>query len=187
MSPGAAILAAWLVWLVSWILAAGWSARTAARAELGVESPTRVITFIGIVTMGFGWSPFSAPLWQTDETTGWICFALVLGGFAFAWWARVHLGNLWSGWVARKEGHRIIDTGPYAVVRHPIYSGILFSAFATALERARIECLAGALILLIGLSIRSKIEERFLSSELGAESYAAYRARVPMLIPFIKR
>ena len=54
------------------------------------------------------------------------------GGRAF------HLGRLWSGSITRKEGHRVVDTGPYALVRHPIYTGLIFALLATAIAQATV-------------------------------------------------
>ncbi|HYD86356.1 MAG TPA: isoprenylcysteine carboxylmethyltransferase family protein [Vitreimonas sp.] len=187
MSPSAAIVAAWIFWLVSWILAAGWSARTASRADLGAQSPSRVLTLAAVVMMIAAYWP--APwgvLWTTPVVIGWAMLALAVIGFAFAWAARLHLGPLWSDAAAPTEAHRIVDTGPYGIVRHPVYAGLLLAALATAIERGRIEALAGALVLVAAVSLRAKLEERFLRRDLGAEAYASYRARVPMLLPFAK-
>jgi protein-S-isoprenylcysteine O-methyltransferase Ste14 len=112
--------------------------------------------------------------------------ALTLAGFAFCWWARIHLGRLWSGHITRKEGHRIIDTGPYAFVRHPIYTGIILASFATAIEKGTAVALTGAAIMTIGWYIKARIEERFLREELGAADYDSYAHRVAMLVPFVK-
>jgi protein-S-isoprenylcysteine O-methyltransferase Ste14 len=54
-----------------------------------------------------------------------------VSGFAFSWWARIVLGRLWSSGVTRKTDHRIVTTGPYKVVRHPIYSGIIIAVLAS--------------------------------------------------------
>jgi protein-S-isoprenylcysteine O-methyltransferase Ste14 len=70
-------------------------------------------------------------------------------GFApslFLWWARIHLGRLWSDWLPKKAGHRVVDTGPYRLVRHPIYLGLMFAAFATAIEKGSSFALFGAAI-----------------------------------------
>ena len=91
---------------------------------------------------------------------------------------------LWSGTITRKQDHRIVDTGPYALVRHPIYTGLLLAGFATAIARGRWEALIGAALFALGCWIKARQEERFLSEELGHE-YAAYRKRVPMLVPFL--
>jgi protein-S-isoprenylcysteine O-methyltransferase Ste14 len=113
-------------------------------------------------------------------------FLLVVLGLAFTWTARLHLGPLWSSTAAPTEEHRIVDTGPYGIVRHPVYAGLLLAVIATAIERGRIEAVAAAFVLIASLSLRAKLEERFLRRDLGDEAYGAYRARVPMLIPFAK-
>jgi protein-S-isoprenylcysteine O-methyltransferase Ste14 len=187
LSPGAAIVAAWLVWLVTWILAAGWSARTASHHDLGAESPSRVLTLAAIVMLVAAYWPLQwGVLWVAPAALGWAMFTLVVLGLGFTWAARLHLGPLWSSTSAPTEDHRIVDTGPYGVVRHPVYAGLLLAAIATAVERGRIEAVAGALVLIAGVSLRAKLEERFLRRDLGDEGYSAYRRRVPMLIPFAK-
>jgi protein-S-isoprenylcysteine O-methyltransferase Ste14 len=113
-------------------------------------------------------------------------FALVAAGLLFTWAARLHLGPLWSSTSAPTEDHRIVDSGPYGVVRHPVYAGLLLAVIATAVERGRIEAIAGALVLIAGVSLRAKLEERFLRRDLGDDAYTSYRRRVPMLLPFTK-
>jgi protein-S-isoprenylcysteine O-methyltransferase Ste14 len=102
---------------------------------------------------------------------------------AFAWWARLHLGRLWSSSVTKKTGHRVIDSGPYGLVRHPIYAGFLLSIAATSAELGAIYSSAGVLFFVAGFWIKARLEERFLSAELGEGDYDAYRRRVPMLLP----
>jgi protein-S-isoprenylcysteine O-methyltransferase Ste14 len=187
LTPNAAIAATWLIWLVTWILAAGWSARVAAHHDLGAESPSRVLTLAAIVMMLMAYWPVRwGILWATPEAIGWSMFLLVVLGLAFTWTARLHLGPLWSSTAAPTEEHRIVDTGPYGIVRHPVYAGLLLAVIATAIERGRIEAVAAAFVLIASLSLRAKLEERFLRRDLGDEAYGAYRARVPMLIPFAK-
>lgn len=187
MSAGAAIVAAWLVWLVTWVMAAGWSARTASHHDLGAESPSRVLTLAALVMLIASYYPVGfAVLWKTPAAPGWAMFALVAAGLLFTWAARLHLGPLWSSTSTPTEDHRIVDTGPYGIVRHPVYAGLLLAAMATAAERGRIEAIAGALVLIAGVSLRAKLEERFLRRDLGDDAYAAYRRRVPMLLPFTK-
>ena len=187
LTPNAAIVATWLIWLVTWILAAGWSARVAAHHDLGAESPSRVLTLTAIVMMLMAYWPVRwGILWATSEAIGWSMFLLVVLGLAFTWTARLHLGPLWSSTAAPTEEHRIVDTGPYGIVRHPVYAGVLLAVIATAAERGRIEAVAAAFVLIASLSLRAKLEERFLRRDLGDEAYGAYRARVPMLIPFAK-
>jgi len=187
MSPGAATAAAWVVWLIVWVLAAGWSARTASHHDLGAESPSRVLTLAAVVMiLASYWPVPGAVLWTLPIEVSWALFGLVLLGLAFTWAARLHLGPLWSSTSAPTEDHRIVDTGPYGIVRHPVYAGLLLAALATAVERGRLEAVAGALVLVAAVSLRAKLEERFLRRDLGDEAYSSYRRRVPMLIPFAK-
>lgn len=187
MNPSGAIVAAWLVWLVTWIMAAGWSARVASHHDLGAESPSRVLTLAALIMIAASYYPVpSAVLWTTPAPVAWALFALVVTGLGFTWAARLHLGPLWSSTSAPTEGHRIVDTGPYGVVRHPVYAGLLLAALATAAARGRIEALAGVLALIAAIALRAKLEERLLRRDLGEEAYSRYRARVPMLIPFAR-
>ncbi|MBK6704841.1 MAG: isoprenylcysteine carboxylmethyltransferase family protein [Caulobacteraceae bacterium] len=107
-------------------------------------------------------------------------------------WARLYLGGApasgpaWSSTSAPTQGHRIVDSGPYAIVRHPVYAGLLLAAAATAGESGRLEAVAGAAVLVAAISLRAKLEERFLRRDLGDDPYTNYRRRVPMLMPFAK-
>jgi protein-S-isoprenylcysteine O-methyltransferase Ste14 len=187
MSPNAFIAAAWIVWLFTWILAAGWSARTASHHDLGAESPSRVLTLAAVVMILASYWPLpEAVLWTMSSPGNWVMAGLVVLGLGFTWAARLHLGPLWSSTSAPTEDHRIVETGPYGVVRHPVYAGLLLAVFATAIERGRLEAIAGALVLIAAISLRAKLEERFLRRDLGDDAYTSYRRRVPMLIPFTK-
>jgi protein-S-isoprenylcysteine O-methyltransferase Ste14 len=116
-----------------------------------------------------------------------VCIAFEAAGFGLCWWARLHLGKLWSSNVTRKEGHRVVDTGPYGLVRHPIYTGILTALWATAAAKGTILGLVGAAVLTGGMWMKARLEESWLTKELGEEAYGAYRKRVPMLVPFWPR
>lgn len=187
MTPQLALIYLWFIWIASWLIAAFWSDRSAKRPALREEILYRVITLVGaVVLFGITTRSYHGPLrlWSLDRTTNWALFGVCVVGFVFCWWARIHLGRLWSGWVSKKAGHRIIDTGPYGIVRHPIYTGLILSVLATAAMKGTSVALLGAAIMTLGFWIKARLEERFLRDELGAESYDAYRRRVPMLIPF---
>ena len=179
MQPLAAIGLTWFAWVVSWALAAVWVNRTVGKAPGRAEVQSRLTVAAGAALLF--WDYKDSP--GIAETVGWLLLGVVIAGLAFAWWARVHLGRLWSGRVTRKEGHRVVDTGPYALVRHPIYTGVILSALATGIAETRILALLGAVVIAIGFSLRARLEERFLAAELGP-AYEAYAKRVPMLIPF---
>ena len=189
------ILAIWFVWGVVWIAAWLWADRTVARPARRAEAPYRIVNilgFAGIFGDGFlrrsgsitAWRPILPPLWRTPPALGWAMVALALAGLVLAIGARVTLGRLWSAAVTRKAGHRIVDSGPYALVRHPIYTALIMGAAALAVAKATPIALLGLAAIIIGYTLKARVEERFLSAELGAADYADYRARVPMLVPF---
>jgi protein-S-isoprenylcysteine O-methyltransferase Ste14 len=80
----------------------------------------------------------------------------------------------------------MITAGPYRLVRHPIYSGLLLSVFATAVLFSTGAAVAGAAAIVVAVVVKARIEEQFLRSELGDERYASYARRVPMLVPFTR-
>jgi protein-S-isoprenylcysteine O-methyltransferase Ste14 len=185
MQPIVAINTLWAFWVLSWVLASAWSARTEARPGGFRGLPYYIFTVAG-GAMLFGLQPRWQDSLPIDGPLGWLLVALAIAGFLFSWWARLHLGALWSGTVTRKEGHHVIDTGPYGFVRHPIYTGIILASFATAAAKATPIALAGAATMTLGWYLKARLEERFLREELGADAYGAYAARVPMLVPFVK-
>ena len=187
MSPVEATFTAWGAWTLSWIAAAFWSDRAEKRPARSEEWLYRIVTFAGAFLLfrpAFPHAGAGYPLWTIGPAAQWALFWVVLVGLAFAWWARLRLGRLWSSSVTKKAGHHVVDTGPYAIVRHPIYTGILLAAAATAGQQGTLRGVAGMLALALGFWIKARLEERFLSEQLGAADYAAYRRRVPMLTPF---
>ena len=164
-----------------------WSAPAAGRARWRAQAPNLAVTAMGFVFLFSqkGGSPLVlVRLWETPQELAWAMVAFTALGFAFCWWARLHLGPLWSGTVTRKADHLIVDTGPYRWVRHPIYTGILAGAAGLAILDGTAGALVGLGLLSLGLAMKARLEEGFLKAELGADPYRAYAARVPMLIPW---
>jgi protein-S-isoprenylcysteine O-methyltransferase Ste14 len=102
----------------------------------------------------------------------------------FAWWARLHLGTLWSGDVTRKADHLIVDTGPYRLVRHPIYTGIILALLATAAAQGTPSSFAGVVLMIAGITMKARLEEKLLCEEFDREVYDIYARHVPMRVPF---
>jgi protein-S-isoprenylcysteine O-methyltransferase Ste14 len=132
----------------------------------------RIVTILGMLLLFAARRPIGhePSLWETPLEVGWCLVGLAVIGFAFCWWARIHLGRMWSSSVARKADHHIVDTGPYALVRHPIYTGIIIAAAATAALEARAIAFAGLVLVIIGFWIKARLEERFLRNETGRRS-----------------
>jgi len=191
MTPEGTILVLWVAWLASWGVAAFWSNRTEKRGGIVAEIAFRILFWASAT---FLLAPFSdqhyaqVQFWRLDNAAlKWILVALIAAGFLFVWWARIHLGRLWSDWLTKKAGHHVVDTGPYRLVRHPIYSGLIFAAFATAIEKGTSFALFGAAILTFAFYTRARREERFLRLELGEGAYDAYARKTAMLVPFTVR
>ena len=185
--PTALLAMIWIAWLMSWVVASFWSARTQKQVMTADARTYRLPIFAG----GILFTPWIAqalgvqPLWQFG-TPGILVFAaLTLAGISFTWWARIHLGRFWSNTITRKEDHRVIDTGPYGFVRHPIYTGLIAGMLATGVAVGTVTAMLGAVLISLGMWQKARLEEGFLTTELGAEAYGRYRKRVPMLVPFL--
>lgn len=186
LTVGIAFGAMWFLWIASWLGAALWATRPAKRPALREETLYRILTIAGGVLMVIQWPRNGRPVlfWLPPLWFDWLLLLIAIGGLAFTWWARIHLGTLWSARVTRKDDHRIVDTGPYGLVRHPIYTGILIALYATVLAFPGPFNVLGAIVLTISFVVKYRLEERFLMQELGAEAYTSYRRRVPALVPF---
>jgi len=164
-----------------------WSGRTEKRAATREVWIYRIVIFAGAILV----APWTAqvlgerPTWQVGYYGAYAFVGVMLIGLALTWWARIQLGGLWSSAITRKEKHRLIESGPYAFVRHPIYTGLILALLATAAIEATLLALVGALLIVLGLWVKARAEERFLSTELAPETYESYRRRVPMLVPFL--
>jgi len=178
----------WAVWYATWLAAVVFSGRTTVQMGKGesMGGLHRAVVGVGalLLFMPERWAgPAGGALWPEPAAVKWALLILVVAAFGFCWWARLHLGRLWSGFVTLKEDHRIVDTGPYGLVRHPIYTGAIFAGVITALIKATPVALVGAALIGVGFWLTGRIEEGFLRAQLGAETYDAYSRRVPMLIP----
>ncbi|MFN2520617.1 MAG: isoprenylcysteine carboxylmethyltransferase family protein [Candidatus Limnocylindria bacterium] len=137
----------------------------------------------------FVWVPYvivalrPGPELPLSDPVRWFGLGLVLGGVAIAMWAALTLGRHFDHEVEVHEGHEVVRRGPYAIVRHPVYSGLALHNFGAFLATGNLLFLAGTLaVSLPAFYIRAKEEERLLRAKLGA-SYDDYAREVPMLIP----
>jgi protein-S-isoprenylcysteine O-methyltransferase Ste14 len=174
----------WVPFIAYWLIAAQETRQTRARVR-GAPSPIRAALYIAGGTLIF-LSPSLGPL---DDrfvpavvevgAAGWMLTVL---GMLFSIWARTSLGRNWSGRVVLKQGQELVSTGPYALVRHPIYTGLLVALTGTAVYDGSWRALLGLALFAIGFWLKARSEENLLESEFGDE-YRSYRARTPMLIP----
>ena len=118
-------------------------------------------------------------LWTTRPRRRAPFVAATIAGFAFTWWARLTIGKLWSSGVTRKAEHRVVDTGPYGLVRHPIYTGLILSAFATAFVPLTPMTLVGAALISFGFFLKARLEEQFLRGGTRARCVCGVRPSRP--------
>jgi protein-S-isoprenylcysteine O-methyltransferase Ste14 len=177
----------WLAWLAYWIIAAR-NVKPLRRQESIGSRLTHVVPLaIGALLIGSGQLPAA---WLNDRflpqsrTIYWAGTIMVAAGLAFMVWARRHLGTNWSGRVAIKQDHELIRTGPYALVRHPIYSGLLLSLLGTAIGFGQWRHALAFVFFVAAVWRKSWLEERYIA-EMFADDYAHYRARVPALVPSV--
>ena len=114
-------------------------------------------------------------------TTG---FVMVVLGLAFSAWARDVLGRNWSGRVIIQDGHQLITAGPYAYVRHPLYTGLMVGMAGMALIVGDLGSVIGFFFGLTFFLLKASREEQILESEFGVV-YASYRERTGSLLPRI--
>jgi protein-S-isoprenylcysteine O-methyltransferase Ste14 len=177
----------WIVWLMSWVAASFWSDRAQRRAPTLETWIYRVAMIAGGILLApwTGQLLDEKPIWDISYVGAYALAAVMLVGLTLTWWARIYLGPLWSSVITRKKYHKIVDTGPYAFVRHPIYCGLIIALLATAVAEGNAAALLGGGLVILGVWLKACTEERFLLTELGPEIYGAYCRRVPMLIPFL--
>ena len=106
---------------------------------------------------------------------------LLLGPAAATCGTRLDLSSL-----TRQEGHQVFDTGPYGLVRHLIYTGLISGMLVTGIAVGTVTAILGAALISLWMGLKARMEEGFLTAELGADEYGSYCRRVPMLVPFLR-
>jgi len=179
---GAFISLCFATFAVVWIIGAFFSKRTRER------SPTLYLILFAVAIWVFLASGISrmpdVELWPYTRQTGLIADIVVAFGLFFLLWARITLGTNWSGTVTIKENHELITSGPYAIVRHPIYTGMLVMLTGVAILAGHAIVFGFVAVVTVAMWIKSRTEEAMMTKEFP-DAYPAYRKRVSALIPFI--
>jgi protein-S-isoprenylcysteine O-methyltransferase Ste14 len=110
--------------------------------------------------------------------------AICVLGLIFTLWARQTLAGNWSSNVTLKQGHELIRTGPYRIVRHPIYTGLLLMTIGTAIFIGQVRGGVSLLLITLGFWIKLSQEERLLLRHFP-DVYPAYQHEVKALVPFV--
>lgn len=179
----------WLCWASYWGLAAARSRapeRTEAGSSRGIHLASLAVAFLLLFLSPLSIGPLG---WRFLPDT-FVCFllgfAFTLLGLALATWARVHLGPNWSGIIGTGSRHELIRTGPYALVRHPMYSGLLIAIMGTAMSVGELRALLGASLAVLAYIRKTRIEERWLLARFDS-AYEDFRRDVGRLFPLPRR
>jgi protein-S-isoprenylcysteine O-methyltransferase Ste14 len=178
----------WWGWGLYWMLAALRTKATRRREPLASRLAHGLPLALGAALLAWPqprWSALARSLWPPSLAASWIGVALVIAGLGFAIWARVHLGGNWSGTVTIKQGHELIRSGPYAYVRHPIYTGLITALLGTAVASGTVHAAVGLAVIAVAFVRISRSEEEFMRETFPGE-YPRYSAEVPALIPFTR-
>jgi protein-S-isoprenylcysteine O-methyltransferase Ste14 len=181
------INACWLVFVVVWMVAAASTKRSVYRESRAQRLRYWILLVIAYFLLIKGSRlPYSlgAQIIPHTKATAWTGAVLCIVGLAFTIWARATLGRNWSGAVTLKECHELIDRGPYRLVRHPIYTGLLTMFVATVIALGHAAGIIGALFVFVSFWIKLGDEEKLMLKQFP-DQYAAYQQRVKRIIPFV--
>jgi len=181
------IAVCWFAFAAVWLITAHYNARRAPAQRqrswygAGVAPVVIISSVIRLAVPRADWQSltFHAP-WA--RFTG---LAILLAATALTLWARFALGLMWSAVPAVKEGHQLRTSGPYAITRHPIYTGLLGMLLGSLLLSGAGLWIVPFPVALILIEFKIRIEERFMTAEFPNE-YPRYRKRVPQLVPGLR-
>ena len=183
---GGIVTVSWLCFIGYWLVAARGTKRTIGRAGGGRSSGLRVAVTLAVALLAStgrlsGIGPHTPA--GVDEAMGALGAALCAGGVALAIWARFHLGRNWGMPGSVKEDPELVTSGPYRVVRHPIYTGVVVAMAGTALVHGMAWWLLAAAFLIYFLT-SAGAEEREMARRFP-DQYPECRAHTKKLIPFV--
>jgi protein-S-isoprenylcysteine O-methyltransferase Ste14 len=180
------IPALWAAWIGYWIVAARGVKQTRWREPLGAQLLHGVPLILSLILLAVPrWLPgvLSGRVVPPDPILPFAGTLAVAAGLAFAVWGRVFLGRNWSGRVELKEDHSLVRAGPYRLVRHPIYTGMLLAVAGTALAIGEWRGVLAFALALFGILFRIRAEEREMHRTFP--EYERYRRETAALIPFV--
>jgi protein-S-isoprenylcysteine O-methyltransferase Ste14 len=187
LNASAAVQYTWEALGLVWLVGLAFTKRT-----MRSQAPGTRIFNLALLALGFA---LLSDRWLTQgwlgmrflpvaDSVAMVGLGLTIAGCAFAIWARLTLGSNWSGRATVKAGHELITRGPYALARHPIYTGLLAAVAGTALVNGEWHGVLAFVLIVLGLMVKMSQEERLMVQTFPA-AYPAYRQRVKALIPGI--
>ena len=177
----------WLCWLSYWILAAARGRRrrrSEAQSSRSLHIALLAVAFFLLLFRPLCIGPLSWRVVPAGALPHAIGLLIALAGLLFTVWARSRLGENWSAAIAVEGEHQLVRTGPYALVRHPIYSGLLLAIAGTAVSDGSLRAFLGAALACVAYLRKIGVEEALLLRRFGTQ-YEDYRRRVKALVPFV--
>jgi protein-S-isoprenylcysteine O-methyltransferase Ste14 len=180
-----ALECAWIAFGVYWFIAAR-RGKAAQTSESPLYRMLRFCLLAVIFTLLFAKLPEVGLLGQSflpqTQSFAYIGFALAIVGMAIAIWARVSLGEYWSDKIVLKVDHQLIRSGPYARMRHPIYSGVLLGVAGSALLVNQWRGMLAFGLMLANYSVKAKREDKILAGAF-AEDFPEHKRHAGFLLP----
>ena len=180
------VTACWLIFIAYWVVAAVRVKQTVERESIGSAIRQRIPLTIGWLLMVYRKFPSPLNYQLIPETDAVLITGTVVAvaGLLVAIWARHTLADNWSANVTFKQGHELIRTGPYRLVRHPIYTGILLMWLGTVINIGELRGFISLLLAIFAFWIKLLQEERLMLQHFP-DQYPAYRQQVKALVPFV--
>ena len=177
----------WILFAVIWLLAAFATKQTVYQESTAQRLRYTIPILLGGFLLAKGHrlpDPLNHRIIPHVDALAWTGAGLCFAGLIFCIWARFTIGRNWSGVVTLKGGHELITSGPYAWVRHPIYTGMLAMIVATVIVLGHVAGIIGLPLVFVSFWMKLRYEEKLMLQKFPNE-YAAYQQRVKRLIPFV--
>ena len=181
----------WAAFVLSWLVLALFN-KKASRTPRGAAWAVRLIVLAAVlgvmtrrqhaaaglvVSMSRTLSLHPGPIGQ------WVGVGLCAAGFGLAFWARIYIGRNWGMPMSLRQGHELVTSGPYAYIRHPIYSGLMLAMIGSALTVGVLWLLLFVLYFAYFI-FSARTEEKMMLARFP-DAYPTYQRRTKMLIPFV--
>lgn len=177
----------WVFFFLYWQIKAA-NTKNTQRLEPAASRILRVFIFLVAITL-LSTTRIPLPLlyfqlWPAGLWVFWCGAAITIAGLLFAVWAREHLGRNWSRSVTIKQDHELITSGPYSMVRHPIYTGILTGFLGMAIAISQVRGFLVLALIFLAFWIKLRMEEKWMHSQFG-QTYATYAGQTAALVPYL--
>jgi len=174
------LVVVWAAFWLYWLIAAFSMKRGHVpwHRELGIR-----VVVAGVVIVLYRLGVFRHYDRNTELWRGALGLVLLVIGLGFAVWARPHIGRNWGTPMTQKQEPDLVTSGPYRLVRHPIYSGLLLAVVGTAVALSWLWLIAAALAGLYFV-YSATVEEHYLATQFP-DTYPAYKQSTKMLVPYV--